>query len=390
MKRAIILYFISEFFISFGIGMVQYTQPFFYAAANIGDAKIGYLIAINAFFGGVGAIVASPIADRVGASRVCKLGTLLIALGYFAISIGHSFHVWILTTAIAGVGGSMLASTENVVLNNLLTGREKAHLISRFTALYMSIIGIGIVCAGLLVPALGLQGTMVVGSAIALIAPIVRYFVRVSDTTRSHWLSIPSRPLVFMAIYAILFGIAGGLFNPFATLILKLQYGAGNLETSMAYAVSIFMIALGSFFVRPLIRHIRQGATLFLSFSMSAMSTLLLLIATTLSSFVAVYFLVTAVAAIPPPVIDAMFLDFVHTSEYSQMFGMRVFGVRVGNAVGAAAGGSLLKHNAYQVLIIASAVMFVISYAYLLFVRRPLLQRRATLADREPESGIRD
>lgn len=378
MKRAIILYFMSEFFVSFGIGVVQYTQPFFYNAAGIGDAKIGYLIAINAFFGGVGAIVTSPIADRVGASRVCKLGTLLIAVGYFAIAIGQSFHVWMVTTAIAGIGGSMLASTENVVLNQLLRGREKAHLISRFTALYMSIIGAGIVFAGLLVPAVGLKWTMIVGSLIALIAPIIRYFVQVSDTVRSHWLSVPSRPLVFMAIYAILFGIAGGLFNPFATLILKMHYGAGNVETSSAYAVSIFMIALGSFFVRPLVRRLRQGATLFLAFSMSSVSTLLLLVATTMVSFVAVYFLVTAVAAIPPPVIDAMFLDFVHTSEYSQMFGMRVFGVRVGNAVGSAVGGSLLKHNAYHLLILLSAFMFVVSYLYLLVVRPLLKKRRAT------------
>lgn len=380
MKKAIVFYFISEFFLSFGIGIVQYAQPFFYAAGHIGDEKIGYLFAANAFFGGCAALVAGPVADRVGASRMFKAGTLFIGLGDLGVASGHTFGVWLITSAIAGIGGSMLTSTENVVLSSLLVGRDRAHLISRFTAAYMFLIGAGIVCAGFMVAAFGLASTMWMGSLIALVAPVIRIFVKAPDARREKGTMWPSRPLLLMAGYAILFGIAGGLFNPFVTLILSEHYGATNRTTAIVYAVSIFMISLGAFLVRPLIERLRQQATLLLAFVFSVISTLLFVIATTTAAFVVLYFVVTVTTAVPPPIIDAMFLDFVHASAFSQMFGMRVFGIRLGNAIGSALGGGLLKRDAYNWVMCLAAIFFVMSYIYLRIVRR-LLRNRAAAGD---------
>ncbi|GMA62424.1 hypothetical protein GCM10025859_28640 [Alicyclobacillus fastidiosus] len=145
--------------------------------------------------------------------------------------------------------------------------------------------------------------------------------------------------------------------------------------------MSLFMVSLGSYLVRPMIERMRQQATLFLSFVLSACSTILFIVAMTCAAFVAIYFVVTITTAVPPPIIDAMFLDFVHTSEFSQMFGMRVFGTRVGNAVGSSLGGSLLHGNHYNWLMVVSSGFFLIAYGYLLLVRRPLMRR---LSERSP------
>ncbi|MFB5190262.1 MFS transporter [Alicyclobacillus fastidiosus] len=383
MRRGLFLYFFSEFFLSFGIGMVQYAQPFFYSSAHVSDQTIGYLFAVNAFFGGCSALLMGPLADRVGASHVFKWATLTIGLGSLCTSVVTSVPVWTVTAALSGVGGSMLTSTENVVLSSLLTGRERSHLISRFTALYMVFIGMGVIFAGWFVHAHGLRATMVVGSAVSLVAPVFRFFVKAPDSRRARVLQLPSKPLVFMAGYAILFGIAGGLFNPFATLILQQRYHASSATTSLVYAVSLFMVSLGSYLVRPMIERMRQQATLFLSFVLSACSTMLFIVAMTSAAFVAIYFVVTITTAVPPPIIDAMFLDFVHTSEFSQMFGMRVFGTRVGNAVGSSLGGSLLHGNHYNWLMVLSCVFFLISYGYLLVVRRPLMRRASERSQAE-------
>ncbi|WAH35930.1 MFS transporter [Alicyclobacillus dauci] len=376
MKRSLVLYFLSEFFLSFGIGIIQYAQPFFYASAHIGDEKIGYLFAINAFCGGCSALIVGPIADRFGASRMFKIGTLLIGVGDLGSSVGYAWPLWMGTAAIAGVGGSMLTSTENVVLSSLMVGRERSHLISRFTALYMFLIGAGIVCGGFLVLGVGLQWTMILGSLIALVAPVIRFFVKAPDSRREKVLQVPSKPLMFMASYAILFGIAGGLFNQFATLILSERYHATTSTTSIVYAVSIFMVSIGSFLVRPLIQKLKQQATLLLAFILSAVSMLLFIVAMSTGVFVGIYFLLTISTAVPPPIIDAMFLDFVHTSEFSQMFGMRVFGTRVGNAIGSSMGGGLLKGDHYDWLMLISSGFFIISYVYLQFIRRPLHRYR--------------
>lgn len=387
MKSSLILYFASEVFLSFGIGIVQYAQPFYYAAAGIGDERIGYLIAINALSGGCSALLVGPVADWIGASHMFKLGTLLIGIGDLGICASHSYSVWMLMTAIAGIGGSTLTSTENVVLSSLMSGHERANLISRFTALYMCLIGGGIVCAGFLVDAFGLQLTMWIGTLLALVAPCIRIFVKAPDTKRDRVLDWPARPLVLMAFYAILFGVAGGLFNPFATLILQTRYHAMPTTTSVVYAISIFMISLGSFLVRPLIRRLKEQATLFVAFMLSALSSLLFLTAVTTGLFVGAYFLMTAASAIPPPVIDAMFLNFVHESEFSQMFGMRVFGIRVGNAIGSSIGGALLKGNQFAWLMILTAAFFLFSYLYIVFVRRRLVQKRAQTDKPQGVSG---
>ncbi|GEO25462.1 hypothetical protein AAC03nite_12470 [Alicyclobacillus acidoterrestris] len=382
MRRGLFLYFFSEFFLSFGIGMVQYAQPFFYASAHISDGTIGYLFAINAFFGGCSALLMGPVADRVGASIVFKWATLTIGLGALCTSLVTSVPIWMATAALSGIGGSMLTSTENVVLSSLVQSRDKSHLISRFTALYMVFIGLGAIFAGWFVHAEGLRATMLAGACCSLVAPVFRFFLKAPDTRRARVFQIPSRPLIFMAGYAILFGIAGGLFNPFATLILEQRYHQQSAVTSLVYAVSLFMISLGSYLVRPLIQRLRQQATLFVSFVLSAISTLLFLVAMTTAVFVAVYFLVTITTAIPPPVIDAMFLDLVHASEFSQMFGMRVFGTRVGNAIGSSIGGSLLHANHYNGLMILSALFFIVAYAYLMVVRR--ITMRQTPPDKVP------
>lgn len=374
----IALYFISEFFLSLGIGLVQYAQPFFYASIHIGDQKIGYLFAVNAIFGGASALVAGLVADRFGATRMFKLGTLLIGVGSLATSVTHVLAVWFISAAVSGIGGSVLMSTENVVLSSLLVGFERSHLISRFTAFYMVIIGIGIALAGFIVPVWGLQWTMVIGSLLSLVAPCIRLFVKAPDTQRRNVLRLPGRPLLLMAFYAILFGIAGGLFNPFATLILSMRYHASTSTTSVVSAVSIFMIALGSFLVRPLIQRLRQQATLGLSFALSVVSQLLFIVSIATTMFIGVYFLLTIATAIPQPIVDAAFLDLVHASEFSQMFGMRVFGTRVGNAIGSAVGGGLLKENHFALLMICSAAFFIASYVYLLIVQRPLARLART------------
>ncbi|WP_067618755.1 MFS transporter [Alicyclobacillus acidiphilus] len=370
MRTAIICYFASELFLSWGIGVVQYAQPFYYASMHIGDQNIGYLFAVNGIFGGLGAFVAGPVADRVGATRLFKLGTLLIGVGAAATAFFYSLPLWFLATAVSGIGGAMLASTENVVLNLLVTGFEKSHLISRFTAFYMVIIGIGAMSAGWLVPKFGLQSTMIIAAVVTLIAPIIRAFVRASDTRRESLRGLPMKLLTQMAVYAVLFGVAGGLFNPFATLLLSERHHASTAVTSIVYAIGLFMVAVGSYLVRPLLRKMRHGSTLVMSYLLSAAFTVAFVAATTTAAFVGLYFLLTIATAIPQPIVDGLFLDAVSPTEFSQMFGTRVFGTRVGNAIGSSVGGGLLKGNHFDWVMLLSAAMFLIAGLYLGMIRR--------------------
>lgn len=52
------------------------------------------------------------------------------------------------------------------------------------------------------------------------------------------------------------------------------------------------------------------------------------------------------------------------------MFGTRVFGTRVGNAIGSSVGGGLLKGNHFDWVMLLSAAMFLIAGLYLGMIRR--------------------
>lgn len=382
MRKMLSFYLISEVFLSVGLGIFQYAQPFFYASGHIGDQRIGYLFAINAFFGGMAALVTGPVADKVGATRMFKVGTLLIGVGCLLTSATYHLSVWFVATAISGIGGAALMSTENVVLSSLVSGYEKSHLISRFTAFYMVFIGIGAILSGRLVEDVGLQDAMWIGALMTLVAPIIRVFVKAPDVRRDRVLRWPSKPLLLMATYAAIFGVASGAFNPFSTLILSTTYHATTWQTSLVYASSLFMVALGSFLVRPLIQKLRQQATLSLAFGLCTATSILFLVTVSMTLFVAVYFAWTIVTAVPQPIVDAIFLEIVHASEFSQMFGTRVFGTRVGNAIGASVGGGLLKHGYAPYAFLLSALFFVLAYVYLAYLRIPLakLSRRSLVS----------
>jgi len=366
MKKPLILYFVSEVFLSLGIGFVLYAQPFFYQSAHIGDATIGLLFGVNSLAGGVAALAFGSLADRLGASRVFKFSTLVLGLGYLFTSLTTRVGVWYFAAVLSGIGAAMLMSTENVVLSSLTQGREKASVLSKFVAMYMFVMGVGIVAAGFFSARAGYQATMQIGAAIALVAPIIRVFVKAPDAISHRLLRLPSKRVLLMSVYAMIFGVAVGIFNPFVTLVLHTQFALSDHVTALVAAAANFTVAAASFMVSLLLRHFRRERTLLFSFALSILFTIGMTLTGNATGFVSLYLLRTGVATVPGSIVDAMFLNMSHATEYSQMFGVRVFGNNAGTAIGAWSGGAFLGHHAMTWLLICSAATFAVAYAYLL------------------------
>jgi MFS family permease len=378
--RSLIFYFTSETFLSLGIGMVAYAQPFFYKSTGFTDARVGVLFAVNSIASGCAALLLSPIADRIGASRVFKFATLLLGVAYIILGMTTSYGVWLFAAALSGVGGALLVSTENVVLGSLTKGREMAGVLSKFVALYMFLMGIGAVLAGVMAPHIGFGATIRVGAGIALVAPIIRWFVKAPDVRANRAFRWPSKRILWMSVYAIIFGIGGGLVSPFVTIILRDDFGMSSSGTALVYAASTFMISLGSFLVSWLLRHFRHGRTLVLAYAVGIVCTFLMALGAGSPFFAGNYLLRTVATSIPGPIVDATFLDLTNPTEYAQMFGVRVFGNSAGAAGGSYAGGLLLSHGWLASLFILSGIVFIIALAYL-----GLLLRRLSAAERAAE-----
>ncbi len=228
MNKPLVLYFISEVFLSLGLGIVLYALPFLYKSAGLSDATIGLLLATNAAVSGVSVLLLGTVADRIGASKIVKFATLLLGLSYLVTALGHRASIWLITASVSGLGGALLTSTENVVLTALTHNQEKARLLSRFFAMYTFVMGVGSIVAAPICVYASYRVAMFLGAAIALISPLIRYFVRVEDVTSSRMFKLRYQRLLAMCAYAMIFGIATGLFNPFARLILTAQFGLGD------------------------------------------------------------------------------------------------------------------------------------------------------------------
>ncbi|MDP9727686.1 MFS transporter [Alicyclobacillus tolerans] len=371
-SRPLMLYLGSETLLSLGIGMAQYALPFFYAHQGLTDARIGVLFSINALCGAFVALLLGGVADRLGASKVWKLATLIIVLGYLGIGLGNLQWVYAVCTALAGIGGSLLVSTENVVLSSLTVSSEKAHIFSRFVAMYMFCMGAGNVVAGFLSPILGFRHVLLLGTAIALIAPVIRLFVRAPDAKAHRAFRKPSRRIIWMSGFSFLFGLAPGLLSQFMTLVLHQNFGGSPEAISIVSALAMFMVSIGSATVGPLIRRVREFPTLSMAFALSAGTTAASAWVSGFWSFSGLYLVRTAASSIPQPIVDASFLRFLAETEYAQMFGVRVAGANLGSAVGSWWGGSLLSQRMLQPLLWLSAAFFFVAYVYIMLLLRSM------------------
>ncbi|MCL6594490.1 MAG: MFS transporter [Alicyclobacillus sp.] len=194
------------------------------------------------------------MADRIGATRVVKFSTLLLGLGYTLTGLVHSEAAWFGTTAINGLGGALLGSTENIVVSQLAEGQNRARVMSRFFAMYTFVIGAGALAAGPMSLYLGYQDTLLTGAVFSLVAPVIRYFVRLEDVRAHRMFKWPSRRLVAMSLYNLLYGIGFGLFNPFATLLLKGQFHLSDSVVAALSAMSTFTAALGGLLPKAYLR----------------------------------------------------------------------------------------------------------------------------------------
>lgn len=370
-KKPLFLYLSSEILLSLGIGIVLYAQPFYYQHLGLTDQTIGLLFAVNSAAAGMTALLLGSAADRIGASHVFKLATLILPLGYACTSLSHTFWPLVLATALSGCGAALLMSTENVVLSSLLEGVERSHVLSRFVSMYTLVMAVGTALSGVISRAVGYDHTLMVGAACALLAPLIRVFVRARDARSAQLFRRPTKDIVRMGLYAILFGCASGVFTPFVTLILQGHYGVGDRAAASVSALALLFTSIGAFCVTPFVRKIGRRQTTTLSFWLGIVVSLALAWRFPDSlPFIVLFLARTAIFSVPGSIVDATFLEWTEPTMHVQMFGVRVFGTSIGSAIGSYAGGTLLNFGLVGMMLSASAAVFAIALIYLRYLWR--------------------
>ena len=152
-----------------------YTQllPAYAAHVVHVDARgLGVLLAAS----GVGAIGGSVVTAIVGARRrgpVWFASAVVMSLGSIALGIANSFGIAVVVLAFMGLAVLSFAGSSNVLLQTLSPDEMRGRAISVFAMIILGLVPAGSLLLGSLASVVGLQASLSVGGAVALVLAIV-------------------------------------------------------------------------------------------------------------------------------------------------------------------------------------------------------------------------
>jgi MFS family permease len=92
-------------------GMAWGLLPLFYASAGLSIGDIGILAATYPAVWAVGQIATGGLSDRIGRKPLITVGMLLQAVAIAVIALGSTFSVWLVASALLGLGTAMVYPT---------------------------------------------------------------------------------------------------------------------------------------------------------------------------------------------------------------------------------------------------------------------------------------
>ncbi len=147
-------------------------------------------------------LLSGSMADRFGRRRVFQVGLVLFALGSLSASLAPGIGWLIASTAVQGVGGSMLNPVAlSIVVGVFTDPKERARAIGVWGSAIGITIAVGPVLGGLLVDRLSWRSVFGISVPIALVALVLtRLVVPESKAARARAFDLPGQGLVVLVL----------------------------------------------------------------------------------------------------------------------------------------------------------------------------------------------
>lgn len=135
-----------------------------------GPETLGFLMAS----GGIGAAAATIyLASRksiLGLGRLIPLSSALFAVGVIFFSFSKNLWFSVVMLAVSGFGMMVNMASCNTILQTISDDDKRGRVMSMYTMSFMGVAPIGSLAAGALADAIGVTYTLIIGSAISLLA----------------------------------------------------------------------------------------------------------------------------------------------------------------------------------------------------------------------------
>jgi MFS family permease len=155
--------------------------PLFYASAGLTLVEIGVLAATYPGVWAVGQIVTGGLSDRVGRKPLIVGGMLLQAAAIAAIGLGSTFAVWLLASAILGLGTAMVYPTLLATIADVADPAWRGSAIGVYRLWRDLGFAIGALMAGVIADALGMRAAIGAVAALTCASGLI-VLVRMRET----------------------------------------------------------------------------------------------------------------------------------------------------------------------------------------------------------------
>lgn len=144
----------SGFLCGYHTGVIAGALGFLSSFFHLDRVHQGMVVSIIVMGGAVGALIAGPLADRIGRKKTLIGTSLMFILGALIISFSHSYSLLLLGRGVSGIG----LGIATVVVPLYLAEISPSHYRGSFVSLFQLAITIGILCSFSVNLALASQG----------------------------------------------------------------------------------------------------------------------------------------------------------------------------------------------------------------------------------------
>ena len=260
-RRDALLFIGASVIGSFGLGVTAFYLNFLYRALGMGEAEIGVLAGALAFGGVIGTAPAALLARRFSRRAALLMGGTITASGIVGIIAFSAFPLLVVSAALLGCGGIVVASSGAALIADSTVPHDRAAMFGRQIAFGTIAAFLASFLAGALAAPVGawlglaprdplvIRSLIAGGGIIAAASALPILFVSSPRVPRGgHAPRVRLRLLARFLAIEVAFGFGAGSFLPFLNLFFTDRFALDLLGVGAALGVLAVAGSLGALF----------------------------------------------------------------------------------------------------------------------------------------------
>ncbi|PLR79676.1 MFS transporter [Bacillus canaveralius] len=380
-RTPLVLLMVNMFIAMVGIGLIIPVLPMFLDEFGVGGQAMGYLVAVFALTQFLFSPIAGEMSDKYGRRLPIIVGLAAFTISQLIFAVGTEIWMLFASRLLGGVGAAFMVPPMMAYVADITTERERGKGMGLLGACMSLgfVIGPGI---GGFLAEVGIRVPFYTATVIAGIATVLSLFflpetlsieeqqkarsaVRQKESMLQQLKKSFKAPyfMLLILIFSMTFGLAN--FEAIFGLYVDDKFGFTPKDISIIITVGALIgVIVQSIFVDIMLTRFGERNVMYWTFLISAVSMLVLLLADSFWSILAVTLVFFTATSLVRPALNTL-LSKMAGNEQGFVAGMNNMYMSIGNMVGPALAGILFDVNIHYPYVTGAIILFM-SYFMLL------------------------